>query len=879
MTQQISPYDSNLELFARDNPLQAALLDTIDCSNMELCTTEAGELNIVDNRPEGKRYLYAPEGAYKESELWATIPPLQQTDALFVFGLGLGYYFFPLKKWLEEDPKRQLVFLEDDLRVIRLFLTTDWAGVILNHPQVLVKAIPEVTPDEEGWMKLRESMGTLPLVFSQLRSNISALQGYFLYRFSYFHQFATQWLSNLSQGIRQMSEFVHDPYKRFKNFYTNLPYLAQTAPGEMMNGALRGIPAILCGAGRSLDKQLPLLSGLFDKAFLMAPASSMNPLSASSIVPHVGGGVDPTNGQLSRLMSRSGNDVPLFYSGFYNYLAFEFWHGPKIHISLSSGYGIPKWFEKTLERAKGESLIAGVSTSNYLLEAAAFLGCNPIVLVGMDLSFHNGKRYSEGVFAHPTDERRQHEAVSRTNDGLITFPGYGGKDVVTNRQWFQEAACISAFRLRHPEITVVNCTEGGMNIIYVEDKPFEHMVKESLGETWDIQGWFHGEVVNASVMAHGESAVFFAIAEWERSLLRCRELLDNLIAANENGGPESLWQNELHEEAAYKNFLSGLNDVYEVLRNLERRGVKRRVLPEEYRRYERLYELDRWRYLREPILNHLEWLREGVAAYNSRKAVLEKIIDGAITVGAFTFHHEGDLYEANEGRLRIEDHDLAVSIAAEFDPPHIPENEWPKGGERPPIEARIGIISGVREGQTLYFYENGAVKAEAYYHRGRLHGPWSFFDRQGELLSRSWFVEGVREGKSWLYYSGGKLYSCQGYRSGKRHGRQLYFYPSGVLKSLEHHTDGILDGPLTLYHENGRVMLQQNYVEGKLQGDERFYDIEGNIFAEAKYENGHAVGVSRRWHSNRGLAREVTHHPDGDRIVEWDEQGVIVEHG
>lgn len=877
-----SLYETNLELFAKENPLQAALLNTVDCSGMEFCTTETGELNLVENHSEGRRYLYAPEGAYKESELWAKIPPLHETDALFVFGLGLGYYYFPLKAWLEEDPKRQLVFLEDDPRIIRFFLATDWAAEILQHPQVLIKPIPEVTPDEKGWEKLREAIGTMPLFFTALRPNISALQGYFMFRFPYFHFFATQWLTILAQGTHKLSEFLYDPYTRFKSYYANLPYIGSAAPGEWMEGALRNIPAILCGAGRSLDKQLPLLSSLCDKAFVMAPASAMNPLVGASILPHLGGAIDPGRAQLSRLMARSGNDVPLLYQEFYNHSAFTEWHGPKVHLFKGSGFNIPKWFEKALGLDSDQAMISGVSTSNYLLQAAAFLGCNPIILIGMDLSFNETKRYSEGVLAHPTDENWLHSGIKRKDDGLISFPGYQGKDVVTNRLWFQEAACVSAFKLSHPEISLINCTEGGLRIIHVEEKPFKQVAEDLLDWTWDIQGWFHGERENALLMAHGEAPVFSAMAQWERSLIRCQMLLNALIENDINSvssGAATLYQVELAEEPAYRNFLATYDHVYDLSHFLEERTNQRKLALEEFRQYEKQNQLGKWRYLLDHCIRHINWLREGVESYKERENELQNIVEGALTVYQFLLNPTDNLYEANEGRLRIEDRELGISLVSEFDPPLIAKEMLPKGGEVPPVEARLGTVSGVREGQTLYFYEDGKIKVEAYYRQGKLHGPWTYYGRQGGVLSRSWFVNGIREGKSLLYHTTGRVYSHQGYRNGLRQGRQLYFYPNGVLKSSEHYQDGVLTGDLTLYHENGRIKMQQHFVDGKLNGVERFFSVDGKLFAEATYDNGNPEGISNRWHANGILARQVTHTKEGNLIIEWDEQGNQINNG
>jgi len=73
-----------------------------------------------------------------DQELAGTLGPLQldKLQVIYIYGIGLGYYYFPLKKWLEEDKERDLIFIEEDLSVLRDFLKMDHAASILSHPQI-----------------------------------------------------------------------------------------------------------------------------------------------------------------------------------------------------------------------------------------------------------------------------------------------------------------------------------------------------------------------------------------------------------------------------------------------------------------------------------------------------------------------------------------------------------------------------------------------------------------------------------------------------------------------------------------------------------------------------------------------------------------------
>lgn len=887
----LDTYNANIELFAEDNPLEACLLEQADCSGMEFCRSEDGSLNIIDHSSGKPFYLHAPEGGRLEADLWSKIPPLGTTDSLFVYGLGLGYYYFPLKQWLEEDSKRHLIFLEDDPRVIRMFLATAWAKELLVHPKVHIRQIPKIAPDDEGWRKLRTSMRTLIAVFAEPRAHVSSLQSYFFQRFDFFSVFAIQWLTNLGQAWRGLSEYLYDPYERFKSYYANLPYAPKAAMGEKLRGAMKGIPAIMCGAGPSLQKQLPLLAQQADHAFLLASGSAMNPLTRNAILPHAGGGLDSTPGQLSRLMARWDCGVPVFYNDFFYHPAFMEWVGPKICLEKQSGVAISAWFNQQLGIDEDARMISGVSTSNYLLEAAAFLGCDPIIMTGMDLSFANEQRYAHGVQPHPTDDSRMRAGIIRKNEFKIQVPGDGGQPVFTTRHWHFEAVCIAAFRLRHPELKVFNSTEGGMRIEYVDALPLKESVERYLGEQWDIEGWFHGQYVNAMVTRTvDEKDVLAALSRWEASLRRCNEKLIALIhCLVENMGREethsppkyglysgiaSLWQIELHAEPAYRYFLGQQDRVFDIMHAVENRVRKAKLAPLDIKRMKYLFEEERCRTLMSYANKHLKYILQSLEEYrNWNKEASLAIKDQETIVHVLEKLQHGVLYETSEGRMRIEDPVLGISLAVPFAPQTIPNDRWPKGGESPSIEALVGMKEDKREGQTLYFYPDGTVKAEAYYHEGRLHGPWTYFGLQGQILARSWYVEGVKQGAVLLYDSEGSVYSYRGYRDGVREGRHLHFYPDGKAMSDENYSLGLLEGTAFQYHPNGRIKREAHFMRGVLDGFERFYDIHGTLIAETCYEGGEAVGTSRRWHSNGMLAREVVHHVSSDDISEWDETG------
>src|SRR6185503_9490810 len=84
------------------------------------------------------------------------------------------------------------------------------------------------------------------------------------------------------RGIQESStaEYLSAGKVFFKNFYHNILELDNAENGSALSGKFQGVPAIICGAGPSLGKNIELLKTLKDKALIFAGGTAMNALNA-----------------------------------------------------------------------------------------------------------------------------------------------------------------------------------------------------------------------------------------------------------------------------------------------------------------------------------------------------------------------------------------------------------------------------------------------------------------------------------------------------------------------------------------------------------------------------------------------------------------------
>lgn len=860
-------FEENVELFARFCPVAALQVQDEDSSQIHFCQTERGELNLVKKKGTKEIYFHDQCGAADEAKTWLEeIFPLG-VKVIFLYGVGLGYYYDALKSWLQDDPGRYLVFLDDDLAALKLFLETEKAGQILRDPQVVVQYFN--TPGQNDWGKFRADFDWCFWGFCIYNWQFYALKMYAKERESLFKLLYNQFSMVMGEYIAHVNDVIDHNELIYTNVYFNMAYSGQSGFAHKLFGQFEGIPAIICGAGPSLGKQIPLLKTLADKALIVASGTALNILNNNGIIPHFGSCVDPTATQESRFMTNTAYELPVFYSNRFHHGAFTKIHGPRLSIGGTPNYRISDWFDQELGLQPNDFTFFGISTSNVCNEIAGALKCDPIIFIGMDLAYTDSSRYAPGVTAHPTDDRKQHEEISKVMEKTYPVPGFNEGTVNTRLDWLIEAGMITSFSLRHPENHVINATEGGMKIMEIPNLPFKDVIGKYLSHSYDLQGWIHAEIQQSSLPEITSTKVLEAMEKWGESLKRCTGYCNGILQELEKktqgvgqgnnldpiteSGLISLYLEDLKGEPGWIYFLETLNRLFVLL--IEPQVRKLKCFPEAFTELQKNIiraglECDRYGFFKKFADFHARTVTASIQAFRQNIAKSESRAQESIPekpkIG------KEDIYLFDSEMLLIQDKEMGIDYRSPFNP---------------------GSEESVR-----ILHPNGSCKGEMFLKKGNLHGPSSFYDKAGNLLSRAWYIDGKKFGKTWLYYCSGNVYALLRYQNGKLHKLQQYYYPDGTLKTILEYDDGLLNGEARLYYPNGRVKRVLHFVKGRLHGEEKIWDESGLLIVEAEYRNNLPFGKSRMWHSNGQLAKEIVFYenPKNFDMHIWDEKGKLV---
>lgn len=575
----------NIALWSSTAPKEAVRLPYVDTSLLQFCKTEKGEQNLK----KGKSLFHAASGALSESMQWFSQLQLNDVDVLYIYGVGLGYAYDAAKEWLAQSNQHHLVFLEDDLAVIHCFFETERASKLLKDPQVQLLYFNQ----------LEEEQSPLTELYWQFMTNqikVTALPYYAKEKEELFQQleYKLHYDANLRHAV--VDEYLTYGVSFFRNYYPNMLQLAGASLGDGLANAFQGVPAIICGAGPSLNKLVPLLSQLKDRALIFAGGSAINALNAAGLQPHLGAGIDPNPEQFKRLGTQFSFEAPYLYRNRMYVEAFRHIHGPKLYVTGSGGYDIAKWFEDKFD-IQGEEVDEGFNVVNFCLDVARLWGCNPIIFVGLDLAYTDLQAYAMGVVDRPSVNVEAILNSSDPDEKPFLRPDVYGKPTYTLWKWVTEAQWIGDFTNDHPELTLINATEGGIGCPNVLNESLSTVAKMYLQSSYDLDGRLHGEIQTHLLTQVTSEGIVQSMNELCASLERCSEHLTTLINESEKlsqrvvetkdvpavlqSGTAALAEIELADEPGYRYLLEVFNIVYSKKLNYElRASQKNEQLPE-----------------------------------------------------------------------------------------------------------------------------------------------------------------------------------------------------------------------------------------------------------------------------------------------------------
>ena len=300
------------------------------------------------------------------------------------------------------------------------------------------------------------------------------------------------------------------------NLMRNLCHMPQAVLGSSLRDALRGLPAIICGAGPSLNRIIPKLAQLKDRALIIAGGTAVNALNNHGIIPHLVAHIDP-HPPFRRFLQQEISETPFFYQHRFSHELLPKVHGQRVWVAGTGSYPIEEWMSSACG-IESERRDSGWTVATFCTSLALELGCETLVLAGMDFACAPDETiYAAGV----SGEEHENEFMTVQNEE--------GIEIFTKRDWLMSAEWLSATATAHPERKWLNASTGGIPIKGVATTD----LSDELRQTFDVEAHLHAALAQATPSNVDQAKVDDVLSQLKKSFVRAADHVQQMF---------NLWQ-------------------------------------------------------------------------------------------------------------------------------------------------------------------------------------------------------------------------------------------------------------------------------------------------------------------------------------------------
>lgn len=486
-------------------------------------------------------------------------PFSHDVDVLYVY--GFSPYVGSLLDWLQQNPKRQLVFLEDRVDILIKIQEEKADGILKNEQmhlkfhlgdvtleEFIVEVIQEFPVDKIAVISLREEDEKFEAMKKLLFRKATLFQAVFAELLYY-------------------PKVAHNVLKSF-----------QRLQGAFDIGAwkdrFKDVPAVVCGAGPSLQTVQNELKSVEEKALILAGGSAISALTKGGILPHLLFAIDPNPEEFTRLAFHTAYQVPLIFGSRVEPHLFYAHAGPLGYLSTGTGGGLEKWLEeqigirdyKVLQGIGEEAL--SVTAITFMM--ALYLGCNPIVLAGIDLAYDHGKRYTAGVLSDlqcSLEEKPQ----------IVGDTVWKEEELSTVTKWIMERDVLDAVCKDYPDRTFLKASSQGLLFNHIVYDPTWHT---KMGPLKDLRERIHAGVMETPLQVKD---VEKSIDLFFESMRRCKKLVTQM-GSEKDTRKLTILEMDLEEEIAFQIVLKQTLCAWSFYEKQETRLSKLQAIIDQYLR-------------------------------------------------------------------------------------------------------------------------------------------------------------------------------------------------------------------------------------------------------------------------------------------------------
>lgn len=369
-----------------------------------------------------------------------------------LYGFGLGYHVERMAGLLGSDGK--LYVIENNLMVFRSALENMDLDSILGNPNIhLIISKDVIYISKRVKQLINENVEKVSFIThpASLKAIPEANE--------YFKFVMENW--NLKKSLT-------DDYDNSLNRNSSKNLKLNSPNVGMFFNEFRNIPIVIVSTGPSLDKNIDLLHEVKDRALVISAGSALRPLLKRNIEPDLFAIIDPQKETYNQIKGYENIDIPLIYLATAASYTVSRYLGPK----LIACYGK---YNKEENNGPRYMVDSGGSVATTILDIAIKMGGDPIILVGQDLAYVNGKNHAQHgthTSIHSPELKNMRRVKGQNGEVLYTSLG-----LLSYKYWIEN-------RIQKEQRVFINATEGGAYIEGMKHIKLKDVISDYLKESF-----------------------------------------------------------------------------------------------------------------------------------------------------------------------------------------------------------------------------------------------------------------------------------------------------------------------------------------------------------------------------------------------------------
>ncbi len=145
-----------------------------------------------------------------------------------------------------------------------------------------------------------------------------------------------------------------------------------------------------------------------------------------------------------------------------------------------------------------------------------------------------------------------------------------------------------------------------------------------------------------------------------------------------------------------------------------------------------------------------------------------------------------------------------------------------------------------KQADALIYHPNGNIASKGKFINQLKEGKWQFYSKiyKGYLITEEMYSGNIKNGLSVSFYADSTIYERVTFVKGKKHGDWIQYHKNGKVSLKSTFLNGKLNGKFEVWYENGAIEFSGQYKNDARDGKWLIFNKDGSVKYKIEYKDG-----------------------------------------